>query len=61
MSAIDSLRRMAALAGAALAVLAAVAYVGRLLRGRAPAQVGGGRAPTAGRPLRVVRGGAGEG
>jgi hypothetical protein len=58
---LSSLKRVFAVAGALLAVLGAAAYVARLLRGRVPAEpVGGGRKPTAGRPLRAVRGGAKE-
>jgi ABC-type arginine/histidine transport system permease subunit len=57
----SSLRRAFAVVGAVLAVLGAAAYVARLLRGRVAAEpVGGGRASNAGRPLRAIRGGAGE-
>ena len=52
--------RLAA-AGAVVALGAAASlYVLRALRDR-QRQVGTGRAPTAGRPLTVIRGGAGEG
>ena len=53
-------RRLAAAAGAVLAAAAAALYVARVLRERARG-TGTHRAPDAGRPLRVVRGGAGEG
>ncbi|HEX6746991.1 MAG TPA: hypothetical protein VF092_06805 [Longimicrobium sp.] len=53
-------RRIAAAVGAALVAGAAAVYVTRILRERART-AGGGRGPTAGRPLRLVRGGAGEG
>jgi hypothetical protein len=53
-------KRIAAAAGALLAAGAAVAYVLRALRERARA-TGTHRGPTAGRPLRAVRGEAGEG
>jgi len=51
--------RMAAAAGAVLAAGAAALYVVRALRRRAR-ETSTHRGPTAGRPLRVVRGGAGE-
>jgi hypothetical protein len=56
--------RIAAAAGALLAAGAAALYVARALRRRAgdPAAVTSThRGPTAGRPLRLIRGGAGEG
>ena len=53
-------KRLAA-AGAVVALGAAASlYVARALRDRRR-QTGTGRAPTAGRPLTVIRGGAGEG
>ncbi|HSU16695.1 hypothetical protein [Longimicrobium sp.] len=56
--------RIAAAAGAVLAAGAAALYVVRALRRRAseaPMVASTHRGPTAGRPLRVIRGGAGEG
>ena len=53
-------KRLFAAAGAVLAAAAAVLYVARALRERARG-AGTHRVPSAGRPLRVVRGGAGEG
>lgn len=53
-------KRLFAAAGAAVAAAAALLYVVRALRERARG-AGTHRAPDAGRPLRVVRGGAGEG
>jgi hypothetical protein len=52
--------RIAAAAGGAMALAAAALYVVRALRGKARA-TGTRRGPTAGRPLKLVRGGAGEG
>ncbi|HEX8245971.1 MAG TPA: hypothetical protein VF541_20825 [Longimicrobium sp.] len=54
------IRRLFAAAGAVLATAAAVLYVARTLRERARGTATH-RGPSAGRPLRVVRGGAGEG
>jgi hypothetical protein len=53
-------KRVAAAVGALLAAGAAVAYVVRALRERARG-TGTHRGPSAGRPLRALRGGAGEG
>jgi hypothetical protein len=52
--------RLAAAAGAVLAAGAAALYVVRALR-RRTRETPAHRGPTAGRPLRVIRGGAGEG
>jgi hypothetical protein len=52
--------RVAAAAGAVLAAGGAALYVMRALRRRAR-ETSTHRGPTAGRPLRVIRGGAGEG
>ena len=53
-------RTIAAALGAVMAAGAAALYVARALRRRAR-ETSTHRGPTAGRPLRLVRGGAGEG